>query len=109
MDVDGGTAANQLPGHPCNPVDSRPSSAPQADSHRRGEPSARESQAGRAFSSSLQGVSHSFRRDEPSARESQAGRAFSSRLQGVSDSFGRDEPSARESQARRTCSSSPQG
>eukprot|EP00959_Pyramimonas_sp_CCMP1952_P227424 4755038-Pyramimonas_sp.AAC.1 len=40
-----------------------------ADSHRRDEPSARGSQAGRAFSSSLQGVSDSYRRDEPSARE----------------------------------------
>eukprot|EP00959_Pyramimonas_sp_CCMP1952_P187975 3930436-Pyramimonas_sp.AAC.1 len=68
MDVDGGTAANQLPGHPCNPDDTRLSSAPQADSRKRDEPSARGSQAGRAFSSSLQGVSDSYRRDEPFAR-----------------------------------------
>eukprot|EP00959_Pyramimonas_sp_CCMP1952_P409902 8590659-Pyramimonas_sp.AAC.1 len=54
--------------HQVNPASSRPSPAPQADSHRRDEPSARESQEGRAFSSSLQGVSHSFKRDEPSAR-----------------------------------------
>eukprot|EP00959_Pyramimonas_sp_CCMP1952_P338129 7080964-Pyramimonas_sp.AAC.1 len=57
MGVDGGTAANQLPGHPFNPADSRPSPALQADSHRRGEPSARESQEGRAFCSTLHGVS----------------------------------------------------
>eukprot|EP00959_Pyramimonas_sp_CCMP1952_P172957 3614291-Pyramimonas_sp.AAC.1 len=84
MDVDGGAPANQLPGHPANPVDSRPSAAPHADGHRRDEPSARESQEGRAFGTSLQGASHSFRRDEPSPRESQAGRAFCSRPRGVS-------------------------